>query len=423
MTAHDKRIILATIYLFLASMALGRNEPAVRWGHQLVTPTRDTVRAAGVDSNDGIYFCISEKHNNLSGGGSFKDSTLCKYNQQGEPLWQRQLNGFVVEDFAGDDQGNIYAFGYVRAASGHKTKGGHDGFVIKYGPQGKQQWKWHFGTPEHDVCTGLDFDASGNLYVAGYTYGDFAQPNQGGADLFIAAYDQHRTLLWQDQMGTGVDDRAMDIRVDAQQNVYLCGNTAGKLGKQRHGQRDIVVAKYSPMGQSLWLRQYGTAAHDTIMCMEIGELGHLYLGCRTNGKFGVRHAQRQDWDSCLVRISETGALVWKRQFGSLNWDGTWDMARFQDGSGDVLISGCQYPKGVCLAFNRRYSATGKRIWTKVFRQRSPQGGSCGRVCAIDSANNCYHGGITKANEFGTNNGTPNVFIVRFDGNADTKAKP
>jgi hypothetical protein len=139
--------------------------------------------------------------------------------------------------------------------------------------------------------------------------------------------------------------------------------------------------------------------------------------------FGVRDARRRDWDSCLIRISEAGEVVWKRQFGSLNWDGTWDMARFQDGSGDVLISGCQYPTGICQAFNRRYSAQGKRIWTKVFRGKSVQGGSCGRVCTIDSANNCYHGGITNANEFGTNNGTPNVFIVRFDGTADAKAKP
>jgi len=404
-------------------MALGWNDPTVRWGHQLVTPTRDTVRAVGVDSNDGIYLAVSVQHKDTSKRSTFKETTLFKYSQQGEQLWKKQLDGFVVEDFAADDQENIYAFGYVRATSGQKTKGGHDAFVIMYDQTGTQQWVWQLGTPEHDVCTGLDFDASSNMVIAGYTYGDFAMPNQGGADMFIAAYDHRRTLLWRDQIGTATDDRAVDIRIDDHRNIYLCGNTSGKLGKQRNGQTDFVVTKYDATGKSLWLHQYGTQANDAIMCMEIGELGYLYLGCRTAGKLGVRRAQRRDWDSCLVRISEEGEVLWKRQFGSLNWDGTWDMARFQDGSGDVLMSGCQYPTGICQAFNRRYSAEGKRIWTKVFRDKGPNGGSCGRVCAIDSASNCYHGGITNSNEFGANNGTPNVFIVRFDGTKDAQVRP
>ncbi len=35
----------------------------------------------------------------------------------------------------------------------------------------------------------LDIDDSGNMFIAGYTYGSFAGPNKGGADMFIAAPD------------------------------------------------------------------------------------------------------------------------------------------------------------------------------------------------------------------------------------------
>jgi hypothetical protein len=185
-----------------------------------------------------------------------------------------------------------------------------------------------------------------------------------------------------------------------------------------------VVARYERTGKSLWLYQYGTNAFDCNYCMEIGELGHLYLGCRTRGNVGSRNPRRTDLDSCLVSISKEGRLLWTRQFGTDGWDGTWDTDRFMDGSGDVLISGCQVPsREKCRAYCRRYTPEGKLVWTKEFREYSAKGGTCGRVAAIDSDNNCYHGGITHADLFGVNNGTANVYLVRFDGAKDELVSP
>ncbi|TKJ36415.1 MAG: hypothetical protein CEE38_11400 [Planctomycetes bacterium B3_Pla] len=426
MTANDKRIILVILSLCLASAAPGRDAPAVRWGHQLVTPTDDVARSAVADSNDSIYFTVKKQTKDASGATTSKGLFLLKYNQQGDQLWSKQLDPGVEDatGLAADDQGNIYVFGFVSSTPERETKGGHDALVAKYDQTGIQQWVWQLGTPEHDVCTGLDFDADENLYISGYTYGDFAKPNKGGADMFIAAYDKHRNLLWRDQIGTDTDDRATDIRVGDNNDIYLCGNTSGSLARQNNGFVDFVVARYERTGKSLWLYQYGTNAMDSIGCMEIGELGHLYLGCRTNGNVGSRSPQRMDWDSCLVSISKKGKLLWTRQFGTDGWDGTWDMAWFQDGSGDILISGCQIPvKSKCRGYCRRYTPEGKLIWTKEFREYNSSGGTCGRVVTIDSANNCYHGGQTHADWLGVNNGTGNVYIVRFDGAKNEEDSP
>jgi hypothetical protein len=417
MTANDKRIILVILSLSLTSAALGRTAPAVRWGRQLVTPTSDVARAGVVDSNDGIYFAVKKESKDASGSTTSKGVFLLKYSQRGDQLWSKQLDPGVenATGLAADDQGNIYVFGFVSSTPERETKGGHDALVAKYDQTGIQQWVWQLGTPEHDVCTGLDFDADENLYISGYTYGDFAKPNKGGADMFIAAYDKHRSLLWRDQIGTAAGDRGVNIRVGDNNDVYLCGNTSGSLARQNNGLGDFVVARYERTGKSIWLYQYGTNAFDSIGCMEIGELGHLYLGCRTNGNVGSRSPQRMDLDSCLVSISKKGKLLWTRQFGTDGWDGTWDMARFQDGSGDILISGCQIPlKKKCRGYCRRYTPEGKLVWTKEFREYNSSGGTCGRVVAIDSDNNCYHAGQTHADWFGVNNGTGNVYIVRFD---------
>ena len=423
MTTNDKRTILAIVSLFLTSMAMGRNTPTVRWGQQLLSETDDVPRSAVVGSEGGIYFAFKKQVKDAPGfAGSVisKSWLLLKYNQEGEQLWNKQLDPRIkdTDGLAADDHGNIYVFGIVDSTHEGEVKGGSDAFFAKYDKAGNQEWLFKLGTPKHDVCTGIDFDADGNMYISGYTNGDFAGPNKGEADMFIAAYDKNRRLLWRDQIGTAMYEVAGDIRVGNNNDVYICGDTSGNIARVNNGQGDFVVARYDRTGKRLWLRQYGTDAYESGMCMEIGEFGDIYIGGRTNGSFGHRRPRRMDLDSCLVRITETGKMLWVRQFGVGGWDGTWDMDRFMDGSGDVLIAGCQIPlKGKCQAFSRRYSSEGKLIWTKDFRKFSESGGTCGRVATVDRANNVYLSGWTKADLFGINNGTGNMFIVRFDGNS------
>ena len=412
---------LIVFSLFLTPAALGVNTQTVHWGHQLMSETDDVPRSAEVDSEGGIYFAFKKQVKDAPGFDGKVISTswhLLKYNQKGEQLWISRLDPEVadVSGLTADDQGNIYVFGPARSTSERKTKGKVDGYIAKYDQTGTQLWTRLIGTPEFDVCAGLDVDVNGNLYISGFTEGDFAKPNKGGQDMFIAAYNQDGSQRWRDQIGTAADDRGGSIRLGDDNDVYVCGDTSGSLARENNGQGDFFVARYQRTGKRLWLHQFGTNAFDRGADIVIGELGHLYVGFRSNGNLGSRDPRRTDLDSCLASISKEGKLLWARQFGPAGWDGNWDMARFTDGSGDVLIAGCQIPlRGKCQAYCRRYSSDGKLIWTQEFRKNSPEGGSCGRVAAIDKDNNVYLSGWTRADLFGTNNGTGNMFIVKFDG--------
>ena len=417
----NRSMFFVVFSLFLTTAALDGNANTIRWGHQLMSETDDVPRSAVVDSEGGIYFAFKKQVKDAAGSVISKSWFLLKYNQEGEQLWNKQLDPRIkdTDGLAADDHGNIYVFGIVDSTHEGEVKGGSDAFFAKYDKAGNQEWLFKLGTPKHDVCTGIDFDADGNMYISGYTNGDFAGPNKGGADMFIAAYDKNRRLLWRDQIGTAMYEVAGDIRVGNNNDVYICGDTSGNIARVNNGQGDFVVARYDRTGKSLWLRQYGTDAHESGMSMEIGEFGDIYIGCRSNGSFGYRRPRRMDLDSCLVRISETGKMLWVRQFGTGAWDGTWDIDRFTDGSGDILIAGCQIPvKSKCQAFCRRYSSEGKLIWIKEFRKFSERGGTCGRVATIDRANNVYLSGWTRGDLFGINNGTGNMFIVKFDGAKD-----
>ena len=433
MEANNNKITFFVIFLlYLTAATAGQNSPKVQWGHQLVTPTKDTLFGTMVvDSNDGIYIAILRTPNDAS-GSDYKEKHLLKFHQDGKQLWSRQLDAtegenaqhFDMDGLAADDHENIYVFGSTDSKLGLEKKGGSDAFIIKYNQSGDLQHVWQFGTPNHDGCWGLAVDADGNMYIAGNTAGAFARPNEGGPDIIIAAFNPAGEYLWRDQIGTAAKDWAVDIRIADNNDIYLYAQTTGSLARQNNGQADLVVARYNSSGKQLWLRQYGTPAMDAAVSMVIGEQGQVYIGGRTLGNMENKRSHQGYGDAFIARIAETGEILWIRQFGTPGWDKTFHMARFMDGSGDLLAGGCQYPTGrYCQAFCRRYSPEGELVWTKLFGSRKPiKGGTCGRAVAIDSDNNCYHAGPTSADMFGVNNGTGNVFIVKFDGMPEKKVQ-
>ncbi|MHC4569690.1 MAG: hypothetical protein ACYTE3_28520, partial [Planctomycetota bacterium] len=128
----NRSMVLVVLSLFLTTAALGNNSPAVRWGHQLMSETDDVPRSAVVGSDGGIYFAFIKAVKDAPGWDGnviSKSWFLLKYNQEGEQLWNKQLDPEVAEvsGLTADDQGNIYVFGPAGSTSERKTKGKADG--------------------------------------------------------------------------------------------------------------------------------------------------------------------------------------------------------------------------------------------------------------------------------------------------------
>ena len=83
------------------------------------------------------------------------------------------------------------------------------------------------------TCTAVDADE--NIYIAGNTWGtvDAGAPNPdptaSTADIFIAKYNASGILQWIKQLGSSLDDFATGIAVDTAGNVIVVGNTFGDL--------------------------------------------------------------------------------------------------------------------------------------------------------------------------------------------------
>jgi hypothetical protein len=148
------------------------------------------------------------------------------------------------------------------------------------------------GTPDDDYSYGVATDSNGNVYLTGETDGKLGDKDYDGTyypdapDAWVAKYDSSGTQLWVKQLGTPDDDYSYGVATDSNGNVYLTGETDGKLGDKEYGYYDAWVAKYSPSGKLQWTKQLGTPDYDYSDGVATDSNGNVYLTGFTKGKLG-----------------------------------------------------------------------------------------------------------------------------------------
>jgi hypothetical protein len=207
---------------------------------------------ADTSGNTFITGSAKSTFNSVSVTGE-KDLFLTKYNTSGTHQWSKLLgstsddvgNGIVM-----DSSGNLYITGYTEGIlDGGATSGERDLLITKYDSSGNNSWAKQIGNTRSEGRS-IALDSSGNAYVAGYTYGDFdGNSNIGGADIVVVKYNSSGTKQWSYQYGTSSDDFGEGIVVDSTGNLYVTGYTSGNFyGNVNAGSSDVFLMKLSSSG-------------------------------------------------------------------------------------------------------------------------------------------------------------------------------
>jgi hypothetical protein len=114
-----------------------------------------------------------------------------------------------------------------------------------------------FGTKQMGVAGASTYghststDASGNVYVAGVTWGGLdGNTLTGDQDFFLTKYDSNGTKQYTKQMGVaGTWTHGWSTSTDASGNVYVAGVTEGGWdGNTLTGTQDFFLTKYDSSG-------------------------------------------------------------------------------------------------------------------------------------------------------------------------------
>ncbi len=250
------------------------------------------------DNNNNIYI-IGVTDGNFDGNTliGYFDIFLVKYNSSGNKIWSKQIGTGGLDwggDITSDLNNNIYITGYTEGDfDGHTNSGNSDCFIAKLDTNGNILWTDLIGSSESDNGYGIDTDDFGNVYVIGTTNGDLdGNTNQGGKDIFITKYDTNGNRIWTRQIGANDDDYGKSISVESSANFYITGTTYGNLdGNINNGEGDIFVMKFNTNGEKLWSKLVGTNEIDREWGVDVDNNGNIYVTGYTKGYFPGNYSE------------------------------------------------------------------------------------------------------------------------------------
>jgi len=254
-------------------------------------------------------------------------------------------------------------------------------------------------------------DDSGRTYVTGYCYG-----TEGNPDVVTIKYLADGDTAWvRSYNGPGNHvDWARALAIDASYNVYVAGKCY-----ESGANFDYVTIKYTPEGDTAWLRRYNGpgSGMDEAYAIAVSDSGYIYV---TGSSMGDGTSS----DYATVKYDSDGDTVWVRRYnGPENYvDGGSAIAL--DGLSNVYVTGKSYDTtGHLDYFTIKYASNGDTLWLR--RYKGPgEGYDEAYAIAADSVGNAYVTGYSVGSgtsyDYATIRYYPNgdtAWVRRYDGTA------
>ena|ERR1051325_4953931 len=178
------------------------------------------------------------------------------------------------------------------------------GLFLSFSVIAQSQWisnysGHNFGDNNFSNAKGLanTVDSYGNCYVTGFSYNDFT-----GNDIIVIKYSPMGDTLWTlTYNGSGnSDDKGYGIVVDNIGNIYITG-TANISGKGY----DIILLKLSVSGSLLWSRNYGGegTGEDKAYGITVDSESNIIITGYYTGQFG-------NSDIITMKYDPYGSPIW-----------------------------------------------------------------------------------------------------------------
>jgi hypothetical protein len=218
------------------------------WTKQFGGSSWDDSHGITTDTNGNVYLTVYTYRDSTTGNSGEGDTWLIKYDNTGKQLWTRQFGSSGSDESKGvttDSNGNIYLTGKTKGDLAGTNAGDLDGWIAKYNSDGDRIWTKQFGTYSSDYSEGITTDSSGNIYLTGMTGGNLAGNFAGYLDGWVAKYNSDGDRIWIQQFGGSFSDLSHGIATDSNGNVYLTGQIYGNLDGTKPGQTDVWIAKFN----------------------------------------------------------------------------------------------------------------------------------------------------------------------------------
>lgn len=261
------------------------------------------------------------------------------FSANGTLTWQRTVGYGEAYGAAMDPSGNVLITGWSQA---DPVPTGMS--ISKYTPAGDLAWGRNFLSPPFHESSGIDSDASGNVYVVG----------RRGSLMFVTKHDAAGNFQWATDIA--VDDsrgRAIVVAPDGESVVV------GQAGPNA-APATTIVAKLDAAGTILWQRTASIAQH--VYDLAVDSMGNpLVAGGNADAGFGAGTFR-------VLKYSSEGDFLWSRDL-PLQGGRAYDVA--VDSADHVVAAGTiDYPAFRSNLVVTKYDPAGEMQW---YREQDTSG--------------------------------------------------
>ena len=326
----------------------------------------DLATGIATDASGRVFACGATGSNDLvlanPGGGAYFQNTLLA-NQDAFVLRFGSTGALEWATYFGGANGNDAAWGIATSASDVFVTGSaesptfpvlnspgayfqgtmaglQDAFISRFSLGGVQQWTTYYGGSGMDSGDEPVVDASGNLFVCGFTLSsNLPTLNPGGTayyqgalggldDLFLLKFNSVNATTWATYLGGTGSDSFNDgfgkhMVLNAQGRIYITAKTlfggwpvlnpgGGSFFQGTPaGDYDATFVEFANNGTMLWSTYFGTVPYDFGTGISVGNDGCVFGTGETfeNGNLPIANPGGGSWNQTSDAGGDDGYLV------------------------------------------------------------------------------------------------------------------
>jgi hypothetical protein len=375
-------------------------------------------------AKDGSYALIAQtvsKNKDVSGNHGNRDGWVVKLNTNGTIKWKKCIGGYYNEYMTAiqptKDGGYITA-GHTYSTDGNVSgnHGNFDGWVVKFDASGNIKWRKCYGGSDDDFIEWIIQTSDGGYLFAGDTVstdGDITSQH-GGYDGWAVKLDANGKIQWKKELGSAGNELLASVLQTSDGGYLFTGATMDSDFMYK----DAWIVKLTAKGDTSWQKNYGGSGVDLLHTVVPAYDGSFVLTGYTESKNGNVSGNHGGMDMWVVKISSSGALKWSKCYGGSGTDFSNFIDRTLDGgfilagttaSKNGSISGAKGSNDVWLA---KLSSTGAIQWKKNYGGKK-EDDACSVMQTKDGgyiATGMSYGGD---GDFKTNKGNADVFVMKL----------